>query len=122
MSKLVQPNDRAEEKSVVFWAPAKGYQIANFRPEKKNEHGGIETSEKSLRFSNHIFATADAEIIAFVTNSAAFRDGHVKKCADANEAKRLTDQHERMRGVRTLNSESVESSVITDLSGSGVTG
>lgn len=76
--------------TVVYWAPAKGYQLANFITEKKGDGGAIIRPEMPLRFSNHVVSTDDQKKIAFIEASGAFGAGIIRKCKNMDEALRLT--------------------------------
>lgn len=70
---------------IIFWAPASGYQLANWQREIK-ESGHIAQPEKPLRFSNHTCVTSDPEMISFIKNSDAFRRGRIKIAPDMQTA------------------------------------
>ncbi len=77
-------------KQVVFWAPAKLYQIANFTQEERSG-GHIMKGEEPLQFRNYLYITKDPKIIEFIKKSRGFVNGQVKECKDMAEAGILTN-------------------------------
>lgn len=97
------PSDEGRSESRIYWAKAKGYQIANFEPEKK-QGGSIIKPERPLRFTDHIKMTSDKKEIAFIESSDAFISGAVVRVKTLEEAAALTSKQRAMRQIREITS------------------
>lgn len=86
-----------EPKAVLYWAKARGAQLANFTPERKSDSGLIMQPEVSIVFTEHIFATDDPKKIKYIEDSKAFRAGRIKRCEDEKEAAMFTAMHDKTR-------------------------
>lgn len=80
---------------VIFWAPAKQFQIANFIKEEK-QAGHLVRMEEPIRFAENIFVTEDKKAANFVRNSESFKAGIIRECESMAEAQALS----RDRGIR----------------------
>lgn len=85
----VKAQEEENAKQVVFWAPAKRYQIANFRKEERSG-GHITQGEEPLQFRNHLHITKDPIVIEFIRKSRGFINGQVVECENMAEAEILT--------------------------------
>lgn len=101
----------ADDGRVIFWAPAREYQIGNFRKEVK-DGGGIISPESPLRFAEHEIVTDDDEVISFIEKSGAFKAGIIKRCKSRSEANALTAGVKAMKGIKEVLVQDVSSTVI----------
>ena len=90
----------------IYWANAKGMQIANFQRERK-EYGQIVQPERPIRFVDHIYSTDVLEEIKYIEASNAFKAGVVIKCRDAIEAEKLSSKHRTMMRITNVVSTDV---------------
>ncbi len=99
-------NEKAQEevnaKEVIFWAPAKGYQIANFRKEERSG-GHIMQGEEPLQFRNHLHITTESEVVEFIEKSNGFKNGQIQRCKDMAEAQMLTNAVKIKRQQKNYN-------------------
>jgi hypothetical protein len=98
-----RPPAPPENKRHIFWARARGYQLANFRPEK-TEAGRVVQHEQPLVFVDHILVTDDPKKIKYIRKSNAFDSGAIKECETMEEAQRLSVAVGVIRQVRTISS------------------
>lgn len=109
--------------SLVFWAPAEKYQIANLQKEIK-QAGEIVQPEMPLRFEGHLCVCGpdEKEKIEFIKNSNSFKAGIVKLCKDMAEANKFTRQHGSLKsGMRIMHVSDSSSVVIGDKPGTAGT-
>ncbi len=96
-------------KTFFYWAPASEYQLANWREEEKSG-GAIIRPEGSLKWGNHIRATDDPKMIAFIEASGAFKSGIIKKYKTATEAQLQTAKQSMAKGEsRKMESSDISS-------------
>lgn len=89
--KIVNVKAQEEEnaKQVIFWAPAKLYQVGNFIPEERSG-GHITRGEEPLQFRNHLYITKDPKIIEYIRKSRGYVNGQVVECDSMAAAETLT--------------------------------
>ena len=92
----------------IYFHPAKKFQIANFVTEIKSQ-GRIDRPEASLEFQSNLYVTTDKEKQDFIENSNPYKNGHITRCKDMNEA--VAMRHAR-NAAKQSNRE-VESTSIT---------
>lgn len=101
-------------KEVTYWAPAKRFQLGNFKPEIRNQADRIIQSEQSIRFYEHTFTTSDPEEIAFIESTNAFQVRQIRRCETRKETAELTKAQAGMKSVRTLHSEDISGVVMSE--------
>lgn len=109
MSKDEEQLKASKPEMQIYWTGAKGYRIANFRPEIK-QAGEIVQAEQPLVIHGHVLQTDDPEKIAFVEKSNAFSAGRIVRVDSLKEAEMRTRklQHEASQAQQVNESTVVE--------------
>ena len=101
----------ADDGRVIYFAPAKEYQIANYRKEVK-QAGDIISTECPWRFSEHLTITDEDEVIEFIEKSNAFKAGIIKRCKNREEANQMVLGARAMKGVKEAQVQDISSTLI----------
>ncbi len=84
-----------EVKEKIYWAGAQTYQIANWRPEIK-QNGNVVQMEGPLTIYGHVLQTSDPKKIRFIEKSGVLESGEIVLVETLEEANlktaRLTAQ------------------------------
>ena len=104
-AELKRKQDELDNATVVFFAPAEKYSIANFHKEEK-QAGVIVRPEGSIAFTRHLLITNVEEEITFVRKSNAFRAGIIKECKNMTEARELVLQVMAVKSVTEIETSS----------------
>jgi hypothetical protein len=99
-----RPPISPEDKRRIFWARARGYQLANFRPEQRDGAGRVTQYEQPLVFTDHILVTDDPKKIKYIRGSKAFESGAIVEVDTIQEAQRLSAAIAVTRQVREITS------------------
>lgn len=84
----------------IYWAGPERYEIANFRPEKR-DGGRVVTAEQSLVIRGHTYETDDPEAQKFIESSRGFGID-VLPVKSLAEARNLTAQRSLSKRVVSM--------------------
>lgn len=115
MENQTQSNDPSEVKTEapkskerIYYARAKGYQIANLVPEKWSGSRLIQR-EGSLRFEENQWVTSNPAEIKHIEESNGFANGDILLCKDMKEFYEIKESRRRIRqGIRTFKNEMID--------------
>lgn len=117
---MPESNTNVKPKETIFWSKAKKLRIGNFKEEQRYPDGKIKSREMPLAFDEHVKICDNdtekgKEEIAFIRKSGTLANGDCREVVDLAEAKLLTAQQEKLKGIRHSVVESVESTELREV-------